>query len=247
MSAVIFTTYFSAKQHPQFGDPHLEGITNSGRVLDNDIAYLRKWYYSLLALDIEGRVFYDNLTDEFVSKYTTSKVRFVKVGQSPHSYNDWRFYCYREYLKSNTWDVVFMTDGSDVTVVQDPSKLVADYPTKKIFLCLDSYKLGQFPYLEYHLRFGWDNYMFFMLNANQWDLINMGVVGGTYANITSFLDRICTIRDGIGNASFNADIWTGNYLFRNEYQEDELLIGDPVTSVFKGYQTHRKDVYFVHK
>lgn len=247
LSSVIFTSYFSAKQHPQFGDPHLEGITNSGRVLDNDIAYLRKWYYSVKALGIPARIFYDNLTPEFVQVYTTNLIKFVSVGQSPHSYNDWRFYCYRNYLKDNRWDVVFMTDGSDVTVVQDPAKLVEDFPDKKVYLCKDTWKLGQFPYLDYHLKFRWENFMKFVLNANHWDLINMGVIGGTYDEIFSILNRLCTIRDGIGQEGFNADIWTGNFLFRNDYWETDLLIGEPVTSVFKGYETERKDVYFIHK
>ena len=247
MKTVILTSYFSAKEHPQFGDPHLEGITANGRVLDNDISYLGKWYNSVKALGIEARVFYDNLTGEFVNQHTTKKIKFIKVGTSDYSYNDWRYFCFRDWLQKETWDAVFMTDGSDVTVVKDPSGLITEFPDKRFFVCKDTLKLIQFPYLQFHQQLGWENFMFFFLNAHEWDLINNGVIGGRYSDIMLWLDQLCFTRTRIPDPKFNSDIWTSNFVFRNLYRPEQILIGEPVTSVFKGYQTDRKDVYFIHK
>ena len=249
MSLVILTTYLSSKIHPQRGDPHLEGITEDGRVKQNDIAYIQKWYDSVKNLGLEGRIFYDNLSDEFVEQYTTKNIKFVKVPISDYSYNDWRFFCYRNYLESNKYDTVFMTDGSDVTVVKNPETLFTEFPYNQIdyYLCKDSIKLSQFPYLDGHKKLNFDNYILFFINQFEWDLINMGVIGGKYDDIMTFLNIMCELRLRMGNPSFNADIWTGNYIFRNILQDKKLLIGEPVTSEFKKYQTDRKDVYFVHK
>lgn len=246
MSLVILTSYFSKKSHPQAGDPHLEGVENDGRAKQNSLDYIRRWFESVEALGIEARIFHDNLNAEFVQENTTKTIKFVKVETSDYSYNDWRFFCYRNYLEENKFDQVFLTDGSDVTVVKNPTALFEEFPKTNYFLGKDSLKLHQFPYLDGHKKLGFENYILFFINQFEWYLINMGVIGAGYDDMILFLNTMCLLRMRMGNPAFNADIWTGNYIFRNVLGGKSLLIGEPVTSNFKRYED-RTDVYFIHK
>jgi hypothetical protein len=254
ISTLIATSYFSAKKHPQFGDPHLEGVESTGFVKNNTISYIGKWYDSVKALGVHGRIFCDNLEDDFVKEYTTDKIEFVKVSPSDYSNNDWRFFCYLDYFKDVECETLFFTDGSDVTVVKDPAELLVRDET--FFLCKDTMKLDSFAYgpirrpriyVDMHEQFGWDDQFRFRLNHHTWDLINMGVIGGRYIDIMDFLGKFVDVRTKLGNPGFNADIWVGQYVFRSLLADKELLVGDPVTSEFKEYQTDRKDVFFIHK
>lgn len=248
--SVIITTYFSKKEHPNNpNDQWVVGKANDGRVLQNDIKYIEPWYNSIKKLKLNGIVFYDNLTDEFISKYQTDNIRFIKVKTSQYSNNDWRFFVYREFLGDKNYESVFLTDGSDVIVANNPHEITTKYPDVNIFVCKDSIKLCQFPYLDIHQQARWDNYSWFAMQhlQAQLDLINMGVIGGKQSDVLDFLDKFCLTRLKMGAPEFNADMWVGQYVFRHLMSNNKILIGEPFTSEFKKYQTDRRDVYFIHK
>jgi hypothetical protein len=101
--------------------------------------------------------------------------------------------------------------------------------------------------MKIHDALGWDDSFLFKLNYNDWDLINMGVIGGTYGNMVKFYDEFVRVRESIGKPEFNADMWILQYLIRSRLQPCKFIQGEPVCSVFKKYQNNRKDVYFIHK
>lgn len=248
--SLVCTTYFSKKIHPNNpNDRWVVGKDKDGRVLQNNIKYIETWYNSINKLGINGVVFYDNLTSEFISKYQNSNVTFHRVESSEYSNNDWRFFVYRDFLKDNLYDSVFLTDGSDVTVVKNPNQIIKEYPDKDFFICKDSINLADFGYLQIHKLAQWEKYSWFAMQCLQrkLDLINMGVIGGTYSNICQFLEVFCETRTKMANPNFNADMWIGQYVFRHLLADKKLLLGYPFTSDFKQYQNDRKDVYFIHK
>jgi hypothetical protein len=249
VDSVILTSYFSVKKHPNDpNDSWVIGREADGRVSQNDFKYIEPWYNSINKLGLEGRIFYDNLSDEFVQKYSTDKIKFVRVETSQYSNLDWRWFCYRNYLEENKFDNVFLTDGSDVAVVKNPSKIILDYNDIDLFVCKDSIKLSQFPYIQVHQQANWENLGWFLICQNNADLINMGVVGGTYNNILEFLNKFCETRIRLGNPDFgSADMWVGQYVFRHLLSDKNIMIGEPFTSNFKQYEIDRKDVYFIHK
>lgn len=248
MNSVIFTSYFSQKKHPNDpNDPWVVGRSSDGRVLQNSFSYIENWYNSINILRIQARIFHDNLDDEFINKYTTDKIKFVRVEPSDYSNNDWRFFCYRNYLEDNKFDCIFLTDCSDVIVVKEPSDILKEYPDKDFFICKDSILLSEFPYLQLHQQANWNNYIWFSIMQSRLDLINMGVIGANYNNMLLFLNKFCETRIKLGNPEFNSDMWTGQYVFRDILSDKSLLIGHPFTSNFKKYENDRKDVFFIHK
>lgn len=248
MSSALLTSYFSQKIHPnEPADSFVIGRASDGRVIQNDIKYIKPWYDSVKSLGLNGFIFYDNLTDEFINEYTTENIKFIKVDPSDYSNNDWRFFCYRNFLEENKFDNVFLSDGSDVTVVQDPSLIISEHSDFDLFVCKDSLKLNEFPYIEFHERYNLENIFYFLLCESRIDLINMGVIGGSYKHIMDFLNNFCNTRLRIGDTDFNADMWVGQYVFRHLLSDKNIMIGEPFTSNFKQYEIDRKDVYFIHK
>jgi hypothetical protein len=250
MNPVVCTSYFTLKPHPNDPkDAAVVGRGEDGFVLKDSILYIAPWYDSMCDLGLDGRVFYDGLSDRFVERYTTDKIKFVKCTPSDYSNNDWRFHCYLEHFSTydQEFDSIFLTDGSDVTVVKDPSGILTEFPDTNLFVCQDSIKLAQFPYVKFHEDRKWPGKIKFMLNEKKWDLINMGVVGGARDNVLEFLQEFWDTRTSMGSPEFNADMWVGQYVFRFLLSSRKILIGDPFTSIFKGYEENREDVYFIHK
>ena len=250
MNSVILTSYFTKKIHPNdLNDPHVVGRGKDGKVVVDQIKYIEPWYKSVSKLNINGVIFHDNLSDDFVSKYATDRISFVKVEEEfIYSNNDYRFFCFRDYLRSNEFDCVFHADASDVTVVKNPSKLLEEYKDVDFFACKDSIKLNQFGnYLQVHDNFNFEDRILFMLNYDNWDLINMGVIGGRYQDMLEFYSKFVQIRESMGHPEFNSDMWLCQYLLRSQFQDKKFIMGEPVCSEFKQYQNDREDVYFIHK
>lgn len=251
MSSIILTSYFSAKRHPNSPlDLDVVGRGKSGRVHQNSFDYIKPWYDSVTNLSLQGIIFHDGLTDEFVNKYSNNNIKFVYADAESQSYSnlDYRWFCYRDYLIKNKFESVFISDCSDVTVVKDPSTLLKRKKNYDFFLCKDSLTLDTFPYFHIHKKYNWPYYVEMLLQKNNFDLINMGVVGGSYDNIIDFLDKYYDTRVGMRDELFEqADMWVGQYIFRCLLKDKSLLIGEPFTSDFKKYQNNRKDVYFIHK
>lgn len=250
MKTLILSSYFSIKPHPN--DPKDDAVIGrgaDGHVPTSNIGYIKKWYESIISTNLNAVMFHDSLDDEFLKKYSNDNVEFVKVEPNDYSNNDFRFFCFNDYLNSlkNAPDCVFHTDASDVVVVKDPSTLVLENDSIDYFTCKDSIKLEEFPYMQVHEQVGWEDNLLFMINQQDWDLINMGVIGGKFDKMLTFYKEFVKIRDELSNPHFNADMWLCQYLLRSQMQPCELMIGDPVCSEFKKYQDERKDVFFIHK
>lgn len=253
MKNLILSTYFSLKKHPNHpGDTAVRGRAADGRVWQSDFKYIENWYNSIVKNRLNAVLFYDNLEEDFVKSYENEHVSFKKVTTSDYSNNDWRFFCFYDFLeelkgKGQEPYCVFHTDASDVVVVKDPHELVNSHQEYDYFACKDSIPLKDFGYMKVHEHFNWEDRLMFLLNIEDWWLINMGVVGGKFSNMLEFYKNFKSIREEMGSPEFNSDMWICQYLLRSKLQSCNLLMGDPVCSNFKQYETEREDVYFIHK
>jgi len=250
MKSLILTSYFSKKPHPN--DPNDNAVVGrqaDGRVMQCNIDYIKTWYNSVVQNQVNAVVFHDELSEEFVAEFSNDYVSFQKVDVSDYSNNDWRFFCFSEYLNNikDEPEVVFHTDGSDVKIVRDPIDLINGNKSIDYFCCKDSIPLNSFPYLKVHEHFNWDDKMNFILNYQEWDLINMGVVGGSFANMKLFYSKFKEVRESMGDPSFNSDMWICQYLLRSVLKDKKFIMGSPVCSEYKKYEDDREDVYFIHK
>ena len=114
--------------------------------------YIEDWYNSSVKKKLNAVRICDVLSYEFKEKYQTKKIKFIQVDPFIYSNNDYRFFCFRNYLENNKFDYVFHTDASDVGVVQDPEKLLDHFREYSYYTCKDSIKLNQFPYINIHAQ-----------------------------------------------------------------------------------------------
>lgn len=124
---LVFTTYFTSKPNPQ---------NLAEKAPDNDLKYILPWYNSINKLKIQGIIFHDNLSDEFVTKYTTEYVQFVKCKLGGYSLNDERFIIYYMFILENIHEIssVFMTDASDVIIQSSPFSFSKNYHENVLFV-----------------------------------------------------------------------------------------------------------------
>jgi len=83
--------------------------------------HIHMWYNSLVKHDLCGVLFHDCFDDEFVDRYTTDKIQFIRddnIRNQSLSPNDYRYVKFNQYLKKNRYDLVFTTDV-DTYIQQD--------------------------------------------------------------------------------------------------------------------------------
>lgn len=245
MSVTILTSYFTGKPHPnRSDDPHVVGRMPDGFVPKNSDDYLGRWYESVRACELHAVIFHDGLSEDFIQRYTTERVRFIQVPTRPWSNNDARFFCFRDYLADQRDDYIVHTDISDVEIVQDPEPLLRSH--FDYYACRDTVTLDEIAYLEIHERYGWEESLQMSLSGDK-PVINLGVVGGRYRIMQQFYQRFCEVREAAGEPERNLNMHIGQYLFRVRFKHRTLLLGEPFTSRFKAYEHDRQDVCFIHK
>lgn len=179
---IICTTYFTSKQDPQ----------RKIQVDENDIKYIEPWYYSMIKNNLAGIVFYDNLSLNFINKYQTEKIKFVKCTLGNYSLNDERFIIYYMFFLRHKTKNILLTDGSDVTINKDPFSFIETKSKTTLFVGRDRCNK------IYHSK--WDvNGAERLSNAIQQKLpnnyynmaaYNAGIIGGNYFTTMYFLRQI---------------------------------------------------------
>tara|TARA_Y100001970_G_scaffold186363_1_gene226664 strand:+ start:8407 stop:9213 length:807 start_codon:yes stop_codon:yes gene_type:complete len=234
---VIMTTYFFNNKDPQ------RNKTAPG----NDIKYIKSWYESIKKLGLNGIVFHDGLSNDFIKKYQTNKIKFEYVNPKSFKYslNDQRFVIYLDYLKKHPEiEKVFMTDGNDVKVVQDPFKYIKK---AKYYVGSEEKTIGNSK---------WILHKFKILNkSNKYNsyfkenrLLNAGILGGGCDNIIKMLHKMRDIFNDYDESMLksNLNMVVFNYVLY-KYFPNNIVTRPPIHSLFKKYENNRKDVWFIHK
>ncbi len=111
---IVLTTYLSKKKDPQ-RNIHVP----------NNLKYMFNFYTTAKYHSLPVKVFHDNLTHDFVTKYQTSTITFEKVvTNSSLSNNDVRFLLFYDFLSKNVFQNVLFADLHDVIFWDNPFKLM---------------------------------------------------------------------------------------------------------------------------
>jgi len=238
---VIMTTYFCNKKHYQSGSEHKSASCN-------DFKYIKPWYNSVKNLNLNGIIFHDGLSDEFIKKYETSYIKFVYVNSKDYNYslNDLRFFVYLEHIHKNP-DIqnIFMTDGNDVTVVKNPFKLNLNklYVGNETGITVN--------YILKHKKVGGmykkisEQELSRLQKFSTSPLLNAGIVGGNRNNIIKLLTIMTDYFKKDSCLKCNMNMGVLNQSVYNNFSN--YFTGEPLHSAFFGFQNNRKDVYFIHK
>lgn len=218
---IILTNYFTTKKDPQRSKPRPS----------NDSNLVNGWINSLTKLKLNGIIFYDSLSNEFINKYSNDYVTFIYYKpKTSWSLNDERFLCWYEFIKENTqYERIITTDLFDVSFNKNPFDLVTkDY---RLFVGSNgNRKIGRNNYVTKKMLRMYK----FVYHKNKTS-VNAGVIGGYRNNILLlFSNMIKEFRKY--NLKMNMNMCVYNKCVYDLFEEKDLLIGYPFTSMFKTYE-----------
>jgi hypothetical protein len=231
----IITTYFTAEKDPQ----------RSNIWSNDDFSIIEKFYNGILKHGLNCLILIDNSSDNFIKKYTTDKIKFLRCDSSGLNVVDIRWKLYSNLLSCRS-DItrVFFVDVSDVLILKNPFNFIQP---DKIY-CGDEDSIN--------MENQWMMDRYFLLNqstvinklANYVDkvVLNAGILGGERLVIMEITEKISKLLAISKVASTTVDMCAFNHILYMDYN-DKLVHGLPVNTVFKTYDFDNKEAWFCHK
>ena len=215
----------------------------------DNVKYIEEWYNTLIFNKLNGIIFFDDLSDEFIKGFPG--VKFNKVDSIPFAMqlHDYRWFTYLSYLKNNQEiKNVFFTDIADVKIIKDPftqpefndcTLYIGDEINKMdswIVRCVsEAFEIID----DYHeiINKHWEE-----------SLLNCGILGGSRGIVMRYLELFKeytlkildrpTFDKTVDMPIFNYVVW--KYFYPN------ILHGLPVNSRFCSHE-NIDNVWFIHK
>lgn len=243
---VVLTVYMTSKK-----DPQRQVFQEK-----NSYNYIKPWYETMKTKDLHGIIFYDNLTDEFINKYQTEKIIFYKAKLGKYSINDERYMIYKMFLELFPhYKYVLTTDVSDVEINKDPFELMESDPDKLYIgtnVVLDGpiertpkwYDRREWKIVRFNKALKDKGYDSIGYTKNEYQIYNVGLLGGKYSIAKSFIDDMCELIL-VADNNKNNNMLIANYIVIRKYMEgynpetfctDTLVTGYPFNSIYKKYE-----------
>lgn len=222
---IILTNYFTTKNDPQ---------RKSKRPNDNsELVY--KWITSLTKLKLNGIIFYDSLSNNFIQKFSNDYIQFIYYEpKTIWSLNDERFLCWYEFLKENTqYKRIITTDLFDVSFNKNPFSIFSN--KYKLFVGSNSGRIiSRNSYIRKKMI-----KLYKTIQHGKNESVNAGVIGGYRENILLLFYRMIEEFQKF-NLKMNMNMCVYNKCVYDLFKREEILIGYPFTSRFKRYEKRGK-------
>lgn len=221
----------------------------------DDFEAIRVWYNSVGALRLSAVIFHNNFSAATEKQYTTDQIRFVRVDfDTTYNANIYRYFVYNDFfaLHANEISNVFVTDITDVAVLQNPFETELFTQQKNALFCGDEPKKLDNEWMREHcthLRNNISDFAAFEYTHRENALLNCGIIGGSLTIMRQLMAEITAIHRAYAptnTTAYTLDMGAFNYVARTVFRQN-LVHGSPVNTVFKGYETARQDVWFRHK
>jgi hypothetical protein len=189
-------------------------------------------------LGLNGIIFHDKLSDDFVNTYENENIRFIRYEVGSRSNNDERFICYYAYLLERK-DVgkVLLTDLFDVEIKKNPFEII---DKKKDFYLGSEEARNNKRWMKRIYRKAYGEIYY-----GSKKLLNAGIIGGRYENVIGLLGKMIKEFDKI-DSEVNANMAVLNKCVYDLTSEERILTGRPLHSLYKKYEKNG-DYYIKHK
>ncbi len=237
---------------------HLTGIYDVNRnntQPHNDTSYILNWAKSLHVNNVIGILFHNGFSANTTANFPYKNIQFIHVTyNSTFNPNVTRYFYYKSFLQENKSVLknVFMTDVADVQMLQNPFTKSFYYENSNKIFCGDEPKLLQNDWMIQHgnhFRNSCPTYESFEETFKNEKLLNCGIIGGNVDLIKLILEELClfhSVYNTQNKTKYTGDMGAFNYVIRTKF-DDSFIAGQPVNTVFKNYETNRKDCWFSHK
>ena len=237
---------------------HFTGIYDVNRstiLADDDISLVQDWMAALRDRKLSGVLFHNNFSEATCAAFQQDNLIFVKTAHSDRfNPNVYRYFVYRDFLQQHgaAIESLFVTDVSDVVVLQNPFEQALFTANPNSIFCGDEPKTLDDAWMQAHathLRHQIADYAAYEERFKTAPLLNCGIIGGNIGVMLPFLEQLCNIHAQYNynnQTAYTGDMGAFNYLMRTQYS-GRIVHGPPVNTVFKAYQQDRKDCWFRHK
>ncbi|MEO7048718.1 MAG: hypothetical protein ABI091_25680 [Ferruginibacter sp.] len=229
---------------------------NRNEVLQKDnFATIQKWYDSIVELKLNAIVFHNAFSKDIVEKYANEYVQFIEVDYDEKlNPNVARYFIYQDYIRQYSHQIknLFITDITDVVVINDPFKSSLYLEYSDCLFCGDEPKMLDNDWMQAHnehLRNAMPGFSIYeALNKNK-ILLNCGIIGANITLMKLLLDEMVAIHKAYSftnKTAYTLDMGVFNYVARTAFT-DKIIYGKPVNTIFKKYESERTDCWFQHK
>lgn len=231
----IITTYFTSEKDPQ--RPHIWN--------NDDFSIIKNFYNSVVKHGLNCIILIDNSSEEFIDKYQTDKIKFIRCNSIGLNMVDIRWVLYHELLINQPQIYrAFFLDVSDVIILKNPFEFIEP----KFVYCGDEecininnnwmmkhYKLINHPEInELNHKY---------LNKK---LLNAGILGGSRDYLLDITSKISKILNESKITTHTVDMCVFNHVLYLNYN-NKLKHGEPVNTKFRMNDINNKNAWFKHK
>jgi hypothetical protein len=214
-------------------------------VENDNFEYMRDYYNSIEKNNLNATIFHDNLSSNFINKYATNKIKFIKQTinylMQPH---DIRFIELYKYLLDNKHiKKICLTDISDVIIIKDCHDLIEN---NKLYVGGESEYIYENEWFAEYLQYIKEKYKMDILCHDK-KILNCGIVCGNREIIMDFLKKIVYLLNKlyIDENTRPLDMFVINHIIYTNFN-DQLYIGNNLNTPF-GHYIHDEYYYFKHK
>jgi hypothetical protein len=229
---------------------------NRNEVLQkNNFETIQKWYDSVVKRQLNAIVFHNTFSKDIIEKYANDHVQFIEVVYDEKlNPNVFRYFIYQDYITqhSKQIDNLFITDITDVEIINDPFESNAFIENPDCLFCGDEPKMLNNEWMQAHnnhLRNSMPGFSIYEeVNKNK-TLLNCGVIGANITLMKLLLDEMVAMHKAYSftnKTAYTLDMGVFNYIVRTAFA-DKIFHGKPVNTVFKKYESERTDCWFRHK
>lgn len=230
-------------------------VNRSTTLPSGDFSLVQDWADSLRAVGLQGILFHNGFSPAQVAQHTSAHLVFVRVQADPaYNPNVSRYFFYRDFLQQQGEHLldVAATDVSDVEVLRHPFDDGQFHAHPAAIFCGDEPKTLDDPWMHAHaahFRRQIRGFAAYERAFAQSPLLNCGVILGKAAPMLTLFQQLCDFHHTYNRhnpSAYTGDMGAFNYLLRTRWA-GQVIHGPPVNTVFKAYETERKDVWFRHK
>lgn len=242
---MVLTSYFTTKKDWQ-----------RGKYAKPAFSKIKILYQTALRLGVNVTVVYDSLPEEIIRRYASAIFHFeqVKLADFDKRYgvNDVRYFFFDRLVRAHpAWDAIFIVDAFDVRVAMNPCPGLRD---GMIYVGYELDRLKRHPWMKARFSKMGGKYNEWYKNklTDKMKILNCGITGGRRGAMLQLLGRMAEVLSDPNLAvrkkkeDINLNMAALNYILYNDF-EGRFTGNAPVHSVYKRFQTKRKDVWFIHK
>ena len=230
-------------------------VNRNEAIDEDDFSRIKDWYDSIVKLSLKGVIFHNTFSQQTVETYQNEQIRFVTVDYDKQlNANVFRYLIYQEFLRTHSDKIenIFVTDISDVVVVQNPFVQPLFLANPDTLFCGDEPETLDNEWIQNHsthLRNSMRGFADYEQQNQKETLLNCGIIGGHVEVMRTLMDNLAYIHRTYtvhNQTPYTLDMGAFNFVARTQFAQ-RLQHGTPINTRFKGYESQRTDCWFRHK